>query len=272
MKLYNSLRIAFSLSILSFYGCGGAGITNTITFMPTLTGNWVMSVEVPDPGKLDQNGNITYITRNSWAFLSQDGTSVSGTVEDNSCYPSQATFPVTGSLIGGQLTLIPTFKLPLEFGNFSLNATVSANLTTFQGETMKNSCGLPPVPLPLTTTGQQVASFAGTWTGTLTSVSGPSATIAATITEAGPDGTEFPSLSGNVTISGSPCFTAGTLAGNQIGNSLSATITTTNGTIEIPEIGSGGAFLNSGDQLSVSYSVQGGTCNGDYAQGTLTTQ
>jgi hypothetical protein len=270
MKLYNRLRIAFSLSILSFYGCGSAGITNTTTPTPTLTGNWVMSVEVPDPSKLDQNGNITYITRNSVAFLSQDGTSVSGTVEDNSCYPSQATFPVTGSLISGQLTLMPTFKLPPEFGTFSLNATVSANLTTFQGETLENGCGLP-IPL-LTTTGQQVASFAGTWTGTLTSVSGPSATIAATIIEAGPDGTGFPSLSGNVTISGSPCFTAGTLAGNQVGNSLSATITTTNGTIEIPELLGVGAFLNSSNQLVVTYSVQGGTCNGDYAQGTLTTQ
>jgi hypothetical protein len=191
-------------------------------------------------------------------------------IEDNFCYPGRTTFRITGSLNSSHLTLAPAVAPPPGFENFYLNATVSTSLTTLQGEIATSpSCGLPPV---LTATGQQVASFAGSWMGTLTSITGPSATISATIIEAGADSGGFPVLSGNVTFSNSSCFTSGTLAGNQVGPTLLGTISTTNGTLEIPQIGSDDAFLVSSNQLSVSYSVQGGTCNGDYAKGTLTRQ
>jgi hypothetical protein len=262
MKLNSNLKIAFSLSILSLCGCGSPGTTNTITPAPTLTGNWEIIQEIPNPVVI--GGNTRFSSR---AFLSQNGASVSGMVDDYVCYP--APFPVVGSLDGSQLTLMSAVTLPPGFTRFFLSATVCTNLTTLQGGTSPSGCEFPPV---LTTTGQQVASFAGSWMGTLTSVTGSSATISATILEAGPDSSGFPVLSGNVVISGSPCFTAGTLAGNQVGKSLSANISTTNGTIEIPQLGGGGAFLDSSNLLSVSYSVRGGTCNGDYALGTLTRQ
>jgi hypothetical protein len=192
-------------------------------------------------------------------------------LEDNFCFPGRSTFPVTGSLNSSHLALAPAVAPPPGFENFYLNATVSTSLTTLQGEIMSSppGCGFPSV---LIATGQQVASFAGSWMGTLTSVTGPSATISATITEAGADSSGFPVLSGNVTFSNSSCFTSGALAGNQIGPTLLGRISTTNGTLEIPQIGNSDTFLVSSNQLSVSYSVQGGTCNGDYAKGTLTRQ
>jgi hypothetical protein len=166
--------------------------------------------------------------------------------------------------------LKPTLTLPSGFGNFLINAKVSTDLTTFDGLTV-SGCHLP-VPPVVTTTGQQIASIAGPWKGTLTSVSGSSATISITIIEVGPDATGFPSLSGKVTFSNSPCFKSGTLAGNQIGTRFSGLINTSNGTIHIPQVGGPGSFLDLNNQLAMSYSVEGGTCNGDYVSGTLVRQ
>jgi len=263
MELPRSLGIIALLSVMNFCSCGSTNLTT----VPTITGNWVISAEIPNPGVLDPTGNPTYTTVNSWAYLSQDGTSVSGMVVDNLCYPS--TFPVSGSLNSGHLRLMGEVTLPTEVENFLLDATVSPNLTTLQGDSIINPshCGVSPVFM---TNGQQVESFAGTWTGILTSVSGPSATVSVTITEGGPGVNGFPDLSGNVIFSNSPCFTSGTLAGNQTGNLLSGIIKTTDGTIEIPQIGGMSAFLDPSNQMVISYSVQGGTCNGDYDQGTLT--
>jgi hypothetical protein len=72
-----------------------------------------------------------------------------------------------------------------------------------------------------------------------------------------------------VTFSNSPCFTSGTLSGNQVGSTISGIINTPNGTIQIPQVGGTGAFLDSNNQLAMTYSVEGGTCNGDNDQGTL---
>jgi hypothetical protein len=267
MKLSRSLGIVVLLSVINFCSCGGASLATA----PSMTGNWLLSVKILNQRVLDPAGNPTYSTVNSWAYLSQDGTSVTGTIEDNSCYAVLGIFPVTGSLIGDHLTLQSAVTLPPESENFVLNATVSANFTTLQGETINTPLSCGPIPA-LTTTGQQIESFSGTWKGTITSVSGPSATISATIVEAGAGSSGFPVLSGSVTFSNSPCFTSGTLAGNQTGPIFSGTISTTNGTLEIPQIGDSVISQVSGNQLFFSYSVQGGTCNGDYAQGTLTRQ
>jgi len=270
MKSNRSYRFAFLLALLHFYGCGDlAGLGPNAT-APTFTGNWNLVGEILNPNVLDGNGNPTYTPITSWAFLSQDGTSVSGMVVDNYCLPLESTYPVTGSLNNGQLTLTPSGPPPLPIERFTLSATVSASLNTLQGNGLNyETCASS---LPFTVNGQQIASFAGKWAGTVKSVSGPSTTISVNLIEGGPDSSGFPALSGNATISGSPCFTTGAFAGHQIGNTLAGIISTKNGNIQIPQIGGPVANLDSSNQLLITYSVQGGSCNGDNAQGALSRQ
>jgi hypothetical protein len=266
MKTSCSLGIVALLIALSCCGCGSST-------PPSLTGNWLLTAKVPNPRVLDANGNPTYTTADSWAYLSQEGTSVSGTVVSNFfCAPEvPATFSFAGQFQNNRLSIFPLSAFLNLAGSFTLQATVSSDLATIQSGTISGAWECNPYAL-LAVTGQQVPSVAGRWAGTLTSVSGPSATIFATLYESGPDSTGFPGIAGDMIFSNSPCFSSGTVAGNQIGTFLSAIVKTTNGTLEIPQFENSSTIQVAGDQLFVSYSVQGGTCNGDYAQGTLTRQ
>src|SRR5579864_4666891 len=139
MKPSRSLGLVVLLSVANFCSCGSASFTPA----PTMTGNWVLSAQIPNPRVLDGNGQPTYIPVTSWAYLSQDGTSVSGMVADYFCESNISTFPVVGSLNGSQLTLMPAGALPPGTEYFSLNAMVSANLTTLQGDASNTplTCG-----------------------------------------------------------------------------------------------------------------------------------
>jgi hypothetical protein len=268
MKLNRKLLSTFLLALINFYGCGAGG-TGLVTPAPTLTGNWEIAGQVIDPHQLDSNGNPAVVTISSFALLSQNGTSVSGTVEDGYCFSPPSTFEVSGTLINDQLMLTPKNTTPTSSPQFSLTATVSPNFMTFQGAVFDQSaCGF--IPKSFGVTGHPYVSGAGVWAGSVISASGPTMTTKLNLVEAGPGSSGFPALSGEVVISGSPCFTSGSFAGVQIGNNLHGTIHTTNGEIVIP--GFSGAFLDPSNQLIFSYSVQGGTCNGDNAQGTLIRQ
>jgi hypothetical protein len=267
MRAACGLSIATVLITLSLWGCGNVGSSTA----PTMTGNWVISVEELNRTVLDGNGNPTYTTINSWAYLSQQGTSISGIVQSNLCYPASTVFQVDGQLQNNKLRISPLAAFSAESGTFTLNAEISTDLSTIQGGDIFLPRGCNPALLP-TVTGRQIPSLAGNWTGTLTSVSGPSASVSLILIQTSPNANEFPTLSGNATFSNSPCFMSGTLTGNQAGVLFSGTIATTNGTLQIPQIGTDHSYLASDNLLSVSYSVQGGTCNGDYAQGTLTRQ
>jgi hypothetical protein len=251
------LGIVILSATLSSYGCG-TGTDNTPP--PTLTGNWVISTEVHG-----RNGDD--ITIDSPAYLTQSGNSISGVVLDEICEPELRTIytiPVTGSLSSGQLSLMQAPGLGFT-DHFLLNASAPGLLNMFSGQVF-DICPFPTTLYVNPTTGRKIASFAGSWMGTLTSVSGPSATFSLSIAESVADG-EFPALSGSAVISGSTCFTGGTLTGSQRGDALSAVIETPSGSLEILS-----GFLNSNGELGVSYTVQGGTCNGDNGGGTLARQ
>jgi len=259
------------MALLSMLGCGGVGVSSA----PTLTGNWVITAEIPNPAVLNASGGITYTTINSWAYFSQSGASVSGIVASNLCSSASATFPVSGTLQNNNLQIYPSGTAEPPLGAFSFLGIVSSDLASLQTGRMSllRVCELPnynPYYVPMT--GQQIPSVAGNWAGTLTSTSGPSTTISASLIESEPVTPGFPLLSGNVVFSGSPCFSTGAFAGTQFGPNVSGSITTTNGTLVIPQFGGLESSLNSRNQLYVSYSIQGGTCNGDTEQGTLTLQ
>ncbi len=229
-----------------------------------------MSAEKPNPFVLDPNGNPTFIQVDSVAYLSQEGSSVSGTLTSNFCTSGlPITFSFSGQLQGNRLMISPLPVFSTEPGTFNLEVGFSSDLATIQGGTTFGAyeCAQPDFLLELT--GHLVPSVAGKWTGTVTSVNGRTANILATIYETGPAFDGFPILTGTALFSNSPCFTSGTLTGSQVGTSISGTIDTTNGSIEI---GGAGTPLYSSDQLLLNYWVQGGTCNGDYAQATLTRQ
>lgn len=259
LSLTVSLAVVICLS-----GCGGGSLSTSAggnvggSVTPTFTGNWYIGT-----GALPFEG-----------FLSQNGSSVSGTIRGSGCTTFQfVSIPVNGLLNNGQLTLAGSTVYPTT-ENFSLNATVSANLTSFQGQITYNSplCGTFQT---FTATGQQIGLFSGSWAGTVLSASGSVAGIAVVITEGAPDANGFPVLTGSVTISNTPCFTTGSITGNQFGPYLNVIASTTNGLIYIPNQASGDALSaalsnpTNNNQLAITYSVGGGTCNGDYGTGTL---
>jgi hypothetical protein len=265
MKTSYSIAVAALLVALSCSGCG-------LTPPPSVTGNWIISAKVPNPHVLDQNGNPTFIQVNSWAYLLQEGSSVSGIMTSNFCTAGlPVTFSFSGQLEGNHLMISPIAAFSKEPGTFNFETTVSADLASIQGGAAFGAqrC-FSPVLLDLN--GQLVPSVAGNWAGTLTSANGQAVNISATIYETWTNPYGFPQLSGNVIFSNSPCYTSGTLTGSQFGTSFSGIINTANGVIEMPQFSGTDSFISSSGQLQFSYSVQGGTCNGDYAQGTLIRQ
>jgi hypothetical protein len=250
------ILIVYVCVALCLPGCGGTGGTATNgggSPIPTFTGNW--NVGGPVLG----------------AFLSQNGELVSGAfMIAPGCNQGIYTVQVSGSLANGQLTL--NGSTPTPSLNLSVSASVSTALNSFEGQfSLSGYCGSYQTLI----TASQVPSLAGNWKGTVTSATDTQAVVAGTIFQAAPDSTGFPVLSGNVTISGSPCFTTGVLAGNQIGRGMIVAINTTNGTINIPNLQDAQSLLNIrtiNGQLQITYLVEGGNCNGDYGTGNVTLQ
>jgi len=265
MKRNRKLFFVFLLALGSSYGCGeNAKYPGSPTL--TLTGNWIISGQVIDPSRLDPNGNPAIMTIVSAAQLSQNGTAVSGMIEETFCFGAFSTFNVSGTLIDGQLTLAPTNPPPPSPLQFSVTANVSPDFKSFQGEVI-NFAGCTPVPSTFGVTGRPDSSAVGHWVGAIASAAGPVMNMRLNLNQAGTDASGVPALSGEVTISGSPCFASGTFTGNQIGRKLSGIIHTTNGDFQIP--GFDGASLDPGNQLNFTYFIQGGSCNGDNGHGSL---
>jgi hypothetical protein len=111
----------------------------------------------------------------------------------------------------------------------------------------------PPGPL---------LNVSGTWSGTWASSRGSGGTVQALISQSGA------SLSGTATVTGSPCFTSGSISGSVFGNNVAFGVLFGEGQQAnfSATVGSGGT------SMSGTYSVSGGACNGDTGSFNLTKQ
>ena len=259
------ILIAPLFAALCLSGCGGAGSpgTNGGSPAPTFTGNW----QITD----DNVGGLLI----AGAFLSENGTSVSGVLAyRSSCASSpnaiQTTPVLNGFLTSGDLAF--SFTTPGGFG--TVTGTVSSPPTSFKGSVAGFACNFDVGVQNLSATGTQVPSLAGNWAGIVTIGGQNPLQVDLSLTEGAVDSTGTPALTGTATITGTfpPNTTVETLPGNATGNQMGpflggpngdATITTTNGTIMLSGwLQDSGGVAQPNVLVVPNFSFSGGTYNG----------
>lgn len=256
------------IPLAALLGCGGApnGLPPASPpSYPNLTGNWNLILVPSNPLVLGPDAG---------GFITNTNGSVTGIlhITDTNCYTAAQDIPVTGTvtsagilalnsaMVAGQMLSITGIAF---VGNGS-SATL-ANLSlidgnyTFTGGCLNGESGL--------VVGEMVPPVTGNYAGTLQSASGQSFSVNASTTQEGPNADGEYNISGSVTFTGSPCFSAGTITSSTIfGANIEVTITATNGTMEL----SGQILPTVPMSIIGSYQVNGGACAGDTGSGTLT--
>jgi hypothetical protein len=252
------ILIAHLFAAICLSGCGGAGGPSTNgggSPTPTFAGNWEMN--------LSNAGQAS-------AYLSDDGTNVSGEIsfDDPILCGRSSTGSGNGTLQNDMLNLAFLGGQPGSPGFQFFVQMASVGFTTtevFVGQYQLSEQCTATTATSGMVSGQQIPSFAGKWAGMVQLQGQPSTVqIAVTMTEGPVDSTGFPTVSGPVTIAGTPCFTTGTLSGNQKGINLDSSVNTANGSIGT------NAVLDSSGQLGLSFSVDSGSCSGYIGTATLT--
>jgi hypothetical protein len=258
---------------LFIFGCGGGGSGNSSGNSPsqsTFTGNW--AIEAHDP---NDSGEIIF-----GAYLTVHEQAVSGSISPipfARCFNSPPPVAgIQGTLSGVALNLTSPVTL--------ITATTNSSDTVFGGsyQLLVSGCMYPG-----NVTGTQVPSLQGNWASSFSSSNG-TLTVSAVLTRGNLDQQGFPSLGGQVTIQGSPCFTTGQLTADQRGLYIGGPglpggadagsgFVDVGGGVAIVMYdavmgGPGGTRDLSGNSVDVDYLVVGGACNGDGGSGTLTRQ
>jgi hypothetical protein len=247
--------------------CSNYAIPDVPTIPITSTGNWFLYGQyTPAPGSPFKSGEISF-----GGSLIQTDTEVSGVLHINSpCFGNNTTdIPYTGTLINNHLSFTSS---PVAGQILTLQGTLSQNdsvLSTAFFE-ITGGCTVSLYSPELTFTvnanlnqkGSRIPSLTGSWT-TTNDVSGPSLTEQLTQSTTADIHGDF-ALSGTVMVTGSPCFTTGTLQptsfisgylGEQVilmndGSTLTATL------VANPN-------ANNGKALSLyPGTITGGNCNG----------
>jgi hypothetical protein len=259
MKLNHRRRFVFLLALLDLCGCGAGGMTSPQP-APTLTGNWLIT-NTPNSSR----GVVPF-----GAFLSQTGTSVSGTAHLEIGQQIFFEVPVIGTIQNGELAMGIVFRkqnFPFDCGmQESINASVTSSRTSFMGNFGTSGSCASTLGGSGTVLGEWIAPFNGHWIGSLQSSSGPVAQLSADFTESNEaDSTGSAPLSGSLTFSGEPCLKSGSFTGHQVGTFIPfSIITTADGEIDVS-----GESGNPGNLL-LQYTIVGGNCSGDSGTITLT--
>ena len=255
------------------WGCGGGGSNNN-SGPPQFTiasGNWViplrssnLSASFPTAGgSLTQSGNsisgILYISGSPCFDPVNDPLTVHGTVSGD---PNAANaLTVTTSAVRGQtLSVSATWNRLL---NPALPPPTSPpNPVT----SLSGSWTISGGACAGTETGPwlfQLGDFSGTWGGNL---DGPSwsGRVTAVLSQTAPDAQGLSHLSGTFSVSGSPCFTSGTIANTAFAGDINQMTVVMDsgqltGSTQISTTFMGGLAFN---HLSSSFVVHGGSCDG----------
>ena len=251
-----------SAVLLAVCGCGGGSTAATTSTVPPIlaSGNWALVLfsqsNPPLPltlgGSLIQQGNsvlgVLHAPTSSCFDPMLDDLVVSGSVDGQTV--TFSTEPVRGQTI----TISTTVKSA--GGISALSGTYTFSGSTCIGATGTASGFLIP---PLT------GIFAGPVTGSLTG------NVTANLTQTGPDEHGFFHLSGNLTFSGSPCFTSGTIVSSSLSGIVADFSITTNdgGHTAVAGLNS---LLGITPSFGISPTVETGTCAGLAGDGSLTKQ
>lgn len=262
--------IVLSVSLIS---CGGSG--NSGSGSPQFTiasGNWslpLISMSSEVGGQLTQNGNtisgIFHVSGSPCFDPVADALTVKGQVSGNGLTPlTLTTTPVRGQTLSISATwdnsLNPGLPTPTSPPNPVENLVGTWQISG------GNCTGSAPGHF-------QLIDFTNTWTGTIGSNPGPGPTwggqFNAALKQTGPDLQGFFQFSGTFTISGSPCFTNGTItSGNFAGNSAPVTAVMDSGQMTGSAEISNQLFAGVNTvNISFNLVVHGGSCDGQSVSG-----
>ena len=244
-------------------GCGGNSSTPAPTPTPqqlVLTaGNWDFAAASSGGTNFLIGGNVV-----------QTGTSVTGglRVVNSACITPSTPVSITGN-ISGQTATVTSATIASQ----TINASLTGSATALTGTYTITGTGCAGGDKG-NITGVLVPSVSGTWKGTLISntVANPGVGVTASIVEGAPDPTGLFVITGAATYVGSPCFASGTSAtgSGMAGRTTDVLLKNDDGsTVEF--IG----FLNNPaapTQMTGTYTVTGGLCDGDSGSGTLAKQ
>jgi hypothetical protein len=247
--------------------CSNYAIPDDRPAISTASGNWFLYGQyTPTPGSPFNTGEIWF-----GGSLIQANTQVSGVLHINTpCFDNNATdVPYTGTLINNNLTLTSS---QVAGQTLTLQGTLSQDDSVLSTAAFEITGGCTgnlyspeltfTVHAYLNQKGTRIPNLTGSWT-TTDDASGPSLTEQLTQSPTADIHGDF-ALSGTVTVTGSPCFTTGTLQptsfisgylGEQVilmndGSTLTATL---------------GANPNANNGTTLSLypgTITGGNCNG----------
>jgi hypothetical protein len=259
-----SVYIAIATFCLLLSGCGGGSSTPapTPTPVPQLaltSGNWDFAAVSSSGPSFLIGGNVV-----------QTGTSVTGglRVVNSACFTPSTAVPISGS-ISGQTATVTSSAVASQI----INATLSGSATSLTGTYTVTGTGCAGGDKG-NIAGVLVPSITATWKGTFISnaVAHPSMGVTAPITEGAADPSGLFVLTGSATYVGSPCFASGTTAtGSAMAGRTVDVLLKNDDTSTVEFIG---ALNNPAapTQVTGTYTVSGGLCDGDTGTGQLTKQ
>jgi hypothetical protein len=259
-------------------GCGGnatstSPVTSSSAQFGIVSGNWGFSMF---------SVGTTLFVANGGGNLIQNGTIISGIIHlsGSPCFdPITDDLVVTGTASEvtartGSITLTtaPIRGQTITFISSTLISPIAEQNQVLSGTfTLDGGTCAPGTKGPMSAA--LVTSAAGNWKGTLTpSLQGATPLSAtATLAQNGPDAHGFFQISGSLAITGSPCFTSGTItSGSLLGWNANLTITTNDGgqMVFSPQLPS----LATSSGLHGPYQIVTGACSFDSGDGVLTKQ
>jgi hypothetical protein len=231
-----------ALCLFPIVGCGGGGSNGTASLGDPLSGNWQMSLQKgpSDPPKTlsgslmeGPEGAVTGSALFSDIPCSGVG-DVNGSVNESdvslTVSPNGSTVNLTGQLGGGGTTMSGSYTI------------------------LSSGCeGSPSGPQAGYWAASLVSPLEGSIQGTFVSTKlGMTYPISGKVTQGPNSGSSSTPLSGNLSITGSPCFTASTITGAISGTSVVIIFSESDGT-EIGQISGTSSF--DGTSLTGSYKI-----------------
>lgn len=150
-------------------------------------------------------------------------------------------------------TSLRHFKQPAKTPSVLTTFAVLAVLVT------NMACGGSKSP---TTPSPSSPNLSGSWRGTWQSARGPSGSVTASLTHTGS------SLTGTASLTGSPCFTSGTVSGTVAGGSVTIGVAFPGS----HQVNFTGTADSTGGSMNGQYAVTGGACSGDAGTWSMTKQ
>ena len=250
------MKKTFAISILIvalFAVPGWAAIT---------AGNWYLQAST---SRQTSGGGPSEIPQLGGSF-SQNGSIISGLlhVSSSDCFDWGSAIPVSGAVAGNNVTLTS------DGANgevVKITASVSSTLMT-GNYSITGGCADGDYG---TITAVLLSPATGSWNGSIRD-GGANSGASASLSQASPNAGGFSPLSGSVALTSAQCSVSGNLVGQEswvLGNVVQAVVNMTDGGV-MSFTGFITDTSTSANQMTVNFSIAGGTCGGQTGSMTFT--